>query len=707
MQVLEFHFNPRLRQGFGGQTKESDLIFDTFCYEPENIYEKKLGSLCIAGLLRNTLPKNVRFLDSLNKLIKEKYYRITSSNPEKSLKETLKKANEFLEKIAKEGDVSWLGNLSFGVITLSGFELNFTKVGDLKILLLRRGQVIDIERELKFEDIEPYPLRVFGNIVSGKLADNDIILVLTKEVFDCFQGQNVIKEIAKLSSSASSADVSKNIKAILNQKREQLSKIFGICLLIVLNKEGLSKKREILNQSGPSRAFSLKLVFSPVIAAFGKLIKKQKSLKTKPAKARKKPEGKSFFEGLVLNFVEGLTQIFRLLKFRRTGLPKLKPLGWKFPKLGIFQFNKNTLLILALILFLASGFFIFKQKEEEQLKIYQTQLIQIKESVEQANSYLIIAKTNPEARKKANSLLIKALEEISPLSIIASNFSQDFNKQVSELKTTILEYLFQLNKLEIIQDIQPFFEFKSKDFIPQKLVAFRENLYFFNSFSENIFEVNSAGEGRTLSIEKKIDGAASQDDSSILFFSKPNQLIVFKDGQFKELLSLEPPSSDFNFTNFSSYSSNLYFLDTKTNDIIKYSYLNNFRWSGPQSWLDPKIRNAIDFKTMATDGSVWILNKKNGIARYYTGGFRENLNLEIFPPPKDLTKIFTSSQLPYLYLLEPAQKRIIILNKSGEVIKQFQSEKFDNLLDFTVSQNGKIIWLLNGLRVYKITTELF
>jgi len=78
------------------------------------------------------------------------------------------------------------------------------------------------------------------------------------------------------------------------------------------------------------------------------------------------------------------------------------------------------------------------------------------------------------------------------------------------------------------------------------------------------------------------------------------------------------------------------------------------------------------------------------------------LNLNFFPAAENLSKIFTSSSLPYLYILEPAQKRIIILNKSGEIIKQFQSEKFDNLLDFAISQNGKTIWLLNGLKVYQL-----
>ena len=164
----------------------------------------------MVGELRNALPQNFRFLDRLSKLLKEKYYSLTLTAPEKSLKESLRTTNESLEKIAKGGDVSWLGNLSFVVLSLKNLELNFTKVGDLKILLLREGQVIDVGKKLEFEEIEPYPLKIFSNIISGKLTESDKILILTKEVSEAFQNpaaktgsatkqnQNLLNEIARL-----------------------------------------------------------------------------------------------------------------------------------------------------------------------------------------------------------------------------------------------------------------------------------------------------------------------------------------------------------------------------------------------------------------------------------------------------------------------------------------------------------------------------
>lgn len=264
MQVFEFYFNPR---------QKPDLIFESFCFEPENVYEKRVGSLYIVGFLKNTLPQNNRFLDNLARAIKEKYYRLTVKNPEKALRESLREGNNFLDGISKKGDVSWLGNLSFTVLSLKNFELNFTKTGQTKIFLLREGGIIDIDKNLKFQDIEPYPLKIFGNIISGKLAENDLILVLTKEISDFFNSTNLLAEISQIIPFDE-----KKLNEVFKEKSEELSKIPGVCLLILLNKDELPKKKEVISLQ-LSKKFSLEKIFSPLTALLKRTSKKQKRLK--------------------------------------------------------------------------------------------------------------------------------------------------------------------------------------------------------------------------------------------------------------------------------------------------------------------------------------------------------------------------------------------------------------------------------------------
>ncbi|MDD2697140.1 MAG: hypothetical protein PHE52_03245, partial [Candidatus Pacebacteria bacterium] len=270
------------------------------------------------------------------------------------------------------------------------------------------------------------------------------------------------------------------------------------------------------------------------------------------------------------------------------------------------------------------------------------------------------------------------------------------------IKETVSNNLYQLNKLIEIKDPELVFEFDLKSFIPQKVISSDSNVYLFSPYAENVFKVDQEKKGELLEINRKFSSANLFGDS-VLLFSKPDQLTILKDSRFSASTTLATPYSDFNFSNLSLFESNLYLLDNQKGAIIKYSYLYNSEWAFPQSWLSSAIKNATDFRSMAVDGSVWILTKNNEIQRYYAGRLQETLEIDVFPSPKLVSKIFTSARYSYLYLLEPAQKRIIVLNKSGELIGQYQSEKFDNLLDFAVSEDGKTIYLLNGLKLYRFS----
>lgn len=647
MRVFEFHFNPKLKP---------DLIFDSFCYEPENIYEKRMGNLYLVGLLKNVLPQNLNLLDKLAKVIQKEYYRSIVRRPERALKESLKEANEFLEQAAKKGDVSWLGNLSFAALSLKNYQLNFTKIGNLKIFLLRGKRIIDIDRKLKFEELQPWPLKIFGNIVSGKLAEDDILLVSTKEVTDFFERENLLEEINKIWPVEE-----KKIKEIFDKRKEEVLKISGLCLIIVLTKEVSAGQRQIISPKIYPREFNLKEIFSPYLKILGRTF----SLFIIQKRVIKKPH-----------------------------LPKLE----RLPKLTIPKLPKNLILILALIFFLTLGFFISQFQEEKELREDQIILKEIQEKTERAEGFLILK--NPEAKKTANLLLKESFEEVSQLAKTISKLPEDFQDQVFSLKDEVSQKLSELNNLETIETPELFFDFQGKDFFPQKMVFFDKNLYFFSPYSQNLFELKTTGQEKLIEINKKFNFAAQLEDL-VLFFSKPDLITILKDDKFSEF-SLKEPYPDFNFDSFSAFKGNLYFFEKNSGEIIRYPYLGELKWDLPQLWLAKEEKKVKESKSLAVDGAVWFLNKDNSLARYHLGRLQEKIVLEIFPEPKELKKIFTSATLPYLYLLEPAQKRIIILDKKGQIIKQFQSEKFDNLLDFIVSQDGKTIYLLNGLKVYKI-----
>jgi len=620
MQLFEFHFNPKIKE---------DYFFDSFVYEPENAYERKLGSLYLAGDLRNALPQNSKLLDNLAQVIKKNYYsfggqplQMGSAPIEKALSESLKKTNDFLAEEVKKENVSWLGNLNFAVLSIKDLNLTFTKTGNLKILLIRGGQIIDVGKNLNLQEIEPYPLKIFFNVVSGKLIQNDIILVLTKEVFDFFVQQNILDKISQ----AEGLNKTK-LKEILPSHlftKKKGPKISGICFLAILKEKTIKEKeflrqgygeriKEVIFQEKERFSFSSNLlsfvkknlsgqIFLPLFRPFQKIKKIRLPRPQNPLKLLKN-------------------------KIRKPKINLPRPI---LIKNQIKSIKKKVILIIVLISLLSLGFLIFKEAGERKQKKIEISLDKIQEKFDRAEGFLIFKE-----EQKANALFKEVWLEISNLP------EKSISTDITDLKQSVEEELRNLNKLEEIENPQEASE-------PEK---------------EKLFTPLAPPENLT-----------------------------------------PPAESDFSFDLSASYLSNLYFLDKKTCKIIKYSSSGQSTWGLPKTWKESD-EHCSEPKSMAIDSSIWILNKDNSISRYHQGEYQETINLDLFPSLENITKIKVKTNIPYLYLLEPANKRVIITDRNGKIVRQFQSEKFNNLKDFTVSDDGKTIWLLNDQKVYQIELQ--
>lgn len=351
-QVFEFHFNPKGKE---------NTVFDSFCYEPENIYERKLGNLYIVGELSNVVSQNSQILNSLAQIIKREYYVKSSFTPEQSLRESLKKANEFLSELSKKGEIGWLGNLNFAILSIKDFVLSFTKVGKARILLVRNGsylqttvgknslppkkirppEILDIGQNLEFQDIEPYPLKIFSSIAVGKLAPYDKIIILTRDIFEFFSKENLLKELALCNGG-------KEATKLFKMKEKILKELSGICLLIILEPEtqpiklgGEEMHRPIVfKREEPSLAGIIFSYFKNFIFGFLRVF--------------------NVLLGLSLNTMNRPLERLRYrinLIWQNAVLPNINKLG---VKLQLLVLNKNLLLILALILLLWVGSLLFR-----------------------------------------------------------------------------------------------------------------------------------------------------------------------------------------------------------------------------------------------------------------------------------------------------------------------------------------------------------
>ena len=230
-KFFEFYFNPQSKK---------DTILETFCFSPASREEEKLGNLYLLGELKNVLPKNRKFLKDLAEIIKNEYYAFPQREVGESSKESLKKANQFLEKEFKKENTTWLGNLNFFVFSLashqkfrfgmgkaSDFPVHFSKVGNLKIFLFREEEIFNLGDE---GNIKNSAVKTFSNIVEGKLTRGDRVLILGEELFENLWQNQIFSDLKLIKKP-------REFKKLFKKNKESLREFFGVLLFIFIKKE--------------------------------------------------------------------------------------------------------------------------------------------------------------------------------------------------------------------------------------------------------------------------------------------------------------------------------------------------------------------------------------------------------------------------------------------------------------------------------------
>jgi len=654
MQVFEFHFNP---------DKETDFHFDSFCYNPNNIYEKKLGNLYILGSLKRAFDKKA-LIQKLAKGIKDNYYRLSGHSIQKAFNKSVKEANEFLQEKKDKAEVSWMGNLGFTIVSLKDKKLNLTKTGGTKVFLLRGDKKIDIDSQFNSKnEIDPSSDE-FKNIASSELAENDILILATDEVAKIFQEKNIFNLLVQAIPLSE-----KKIRRILYKKQLDFSQLKGACLILSLNKNKKDHIKKILPAPNSSR-FSFERFSIGGLSKIKNLVNAI-NLPKLPKISIQKPE---------LDF----------------NLPSLPSFSIERINLRPIKFKKNILLLIGFCLLLLIGFYLFQRDQQQKLMAFKDELANIKERAIKAEGLI-----QDEKKDQSRKILLDSKKEISNLSTQVS-LSKETKQSISELEKRIENDLAELHSLVKVKTIKKITKFKPEEFTPQNLTLIGEEIYLSSSFEKDIYRINlNNPQPEKISINSKIKFSSKLDILSLpIFITEKNKVKILEDGKIKEKRNL----NDLAIKDFTTYSNNLYLL-TENGAILKSSYSGGLKWNSPTVWLNEKEKSTAG-EVFAVDKNIWILDKQNRIKKYYRGQLEDSIITKLYPETKNVSEFYTNNNLDFLYLLDTDTNRILILNKDGSIHKQLQSDNFNNPIDFSISKDGEIAYLLtNNLEL--ISVNLF
>jgi hypothetical protein len=400
---------------------------------------------------------------------------------------------------------------------------------------------------------------------------------------------------------------------------------------------------------------------------------------------------KNLFHNLAAKSPQLAEKLHNLKKYLRL---KLAYLGNYFKKIP--NLSKLLLIIafLLIILFIYStSYFKHKQNQEVYSQEFQNNVSQIEEKINQAESNIIFGD-----EEQARNEIKQAQELLASLNVESTKQKekmQELNKRV-ETNIAKLRHITNIEEPILISDLSS----QQENNININNIIYNDNLIFaFDSINNNSYIINLDNRKvnkiySNLSDIGKIKKAQKIENRILIYHDQPG-FIEFKNNKFIPIsVGLQQNAQ---ITAFADYYNRLYTVDINNNQIYRQPKADN-GYSQGTPWLNENI-DLKGINSIGIDTNIWALTN-NGQILKLNKGRKQNFNIKGLEPNLEETKqLFTDDETNYLYILEPINKRIVVLDKEGTLITQYFSPQFDNLKGFTISESEKKIFIINDNKI--------
>ncbi len=146
------------------------------------------------------------------------------------------------------------------------------------------------------------------------------------------------------------------------------------------------------------------------------------------------------------------------------------------------------------------------------------------------------------------------------------------------------------------------------------------------------------------------------------------------------------------------YASKLYRLDTGSNQIWRSTNAGG-AFGAESAYIKASDSPLTDGVAMAIDSSVYVLKTNGQVVQFLSGG-QEGFSLaNIDPPVRAASGIWTDVDVPILVVTDPADKRVLIYDKSGQLKSQIVSDKLSSPRDVSADYGNKRLLVVDGNRL--------
>lgn len=738
---------------------QSKIRTKVFIAEPEPSLRHRYGRLFGVIELHSLHAGHLRFLHALVEELERAYYPgAAPMGPQQPLsihfESVLKKLNPKLMRLAEDTDVPCdAEHFSFLIGVLKERELVVTHHGNARVLLLHRED----DRKPKLIDIigssEGAPERdtsLFSSLLEGQLGAHDRVLVCTETLVD-YASTAHLQELLTTHDARGAVE---RLETILEEAPEHLA--FPI-LVVELEPEVtrerksatsvaklLATERATTEILAPSFRHDLKTIGRSVVASVRQLLPGfRRAVEDGPILTAQQPtaqEPQLYKERIarVTRFsVQGARVVAHvLIKILITGsvllarciqwsirmiLARRKPRGETSTETHDFQwstvrtwftslsFRHRIPLVVGSVLllaFLGSLVVLGVQRASKQREVaFQSLVKTIEEKKAQLEVHIIVYQDETKARA-----LLQELDQLLatfPRGKARAEKKQTIERDLATLRSR-LEKRVTIDQPERLIDLTLFAP-RTTTIAPRAFVLQNNNMYVYGR-DPLLFKVN-VDNRQAISFE--IPAASVSGLTAALPYAADRLLFIDDQNRLTELnpeaRTLKPVDIIFGGDQTTIrasgiYNDRLYLVDGHNNQIYRHQNLPTGFGKGAL-WLKESVALS-ETVDAVIDGSIWILFNDGSISHFVQGTRRAFTPDTMTPPLTRAARLATTFESDYLTILDPSEKRIIVLRKrDGKLTMQYTSPAFDQLKDFIVDEAKKTMYVLNGSSIYTVPLQ--
>lgn len=195
-----------------------------------------------------------------------------------------------------------------------------------------------------------------------------------------------------------------------------------------------------------------------------------------------------------------------------------------------------------------------------------------------------------------------------------------------------------------------------------------------------------------------------ENDYALLMYGGENAMLFNPQNNALKKAELSLPSPESNIAAAIIYNRRLYSLDASNSHIYRHDNIKDGFDLG-KDWLKDTSLNIRDANCMAIDGDLYVL-KNNGEIYKFSQGNKVPFDLQgVDPALSSGTAIRTYTDWKNIYILDNVEKRIIIVDNTGKLVKQLILTGLKNPSDMVVEESSDTAYVLDDNKLYQVNLK--